>query len=172
MKTLVIHPKDYSTDFLSAIYKNKEVELIDLKVSQGKLESAIRAHDRVIMLGHGDPMGMYGFGEYVIKKSTAFYLRQKPQSIYIWCYASDFMKKHALKGFGTGMFISEYEEAMLLCIKPDYVQIQHSNDFFAKTLNEILDKPVSKIYSDMKKIYTEENNQTITYNSDRLYLSL
>lgn len=65
MKTLVIHPKDYSTDFLSAIYKTKEVELIDLKVSQGKLESAIRAHDRVIMLGHGDPMGMYGFGEYV-----------------------------------------------------------------------------------------------------------
>jgi hypothetical protein len=56
MKNLIIHPKDYTTRFLSPIYaplKNKT--FIDVGVTKSELQKIIENHDRVIMLGHGSP---------------------------------------------------------------------------------------------------------------------
>ena len=60
MKTLVIHPKDSTTDFLSDIYIDKEWTLITKNVSKKILKESIKEHDRIIMLGHGTEKGLIG----------------------------------------------------------------------------------------------------------------
>lgn len=54
MKTLVIHPKDSSTDFLCPIYKDfKNKEVIRGGISKKDLLPIVHEHERIIMLGHG-----------------------------------------------------------------------------------------------------------------------
>lgn len=170
MKTLIIHPADFSTSFLTDIYDGKGFEVVNTDVSRRVLKDAVKSHERIVMLGHGSENGMFGYDKFVVHKDLVYHLRSKPQSIYVWCYASDFLTRYGLKGLTTGMFISEYEEALLLCMKPDYDQIQRSNALFAKLLNESIDKPVKEIYDYLKARYAEEDSQTIAYNSERLRL--
>ena len=63
MKTLVIHPSDYSTDFLKPIYEGVENKTV---ITQGKsreeMIELIENHDRVMMMGHGSPSGLFGIG--------------------------------------------------------------------------------------------------------------
>ena len=61
MKTLVIHPKDRTTEVLSKIYENHKEDwtiVTDYNISESKLKKLIKKHDRIIMLGHGTPMGL------------------------------------------------------------------------------------------------------------------
>jgi hypothetical protein len=50
MKTLVIHPQDYSTDFLCKIYKDTDWTVINSTVSKKFLKDSIKSHDRIIMI--------------------------------------------------------------------------------------------------------------------------
>ena len=59
-KILIIHPQDPSTSFLKPIYtriKNKTI--ITGGINKEELKKQIELHDRVIMLGHGSPMGLF-----------------------------------------------------------------------------------------------------------------
>ena len=59
MKTLIIHPEDPTTEFLSQIYArltNKTVITGD--ISKSEVPKLIESHDRVLMLGHGSPYGL------------------------------------------------------------------------------------------------------------------
>jgi hypothetical protein len=49
MKTLVIHPKDQTTDFLSIIYQDKDWTLITDNPSKKYLKEQIKSHDRIIV---------------------------------------------------------------------------------------------------------------------------
>lgn len=124
MKTLVVHPDDRSTDFLRAVYENiPNKTVITGGVSVEEVERQIKKHDRIIMLGHGTRWGLLAVGQfyhegknpfepfYVVNQFTAKYLKNKSDNIYIWCYASDFVKTFGLEGFSSGMFISEVAEA-------------------------------------------------------------
>jgi hypothetical protein len=118
MKTLVIHPDDRSTDFLCPIYKPvKNKTVFRGGVTKDQLKKYIRDHDRILLLGHGSPDGLFSVGQfntedaYIIDESMVESLRGKT-NVYIWCFASEFVKKHSLKGFSTGMFISEVGEAL------------------------------------------------------------
>jgi hypothetical protein len=51
MKTLVIHPKDSTTDFLSVIYSDKDWTIINTNISKKVLKEQIKTHDRIVMLG-------------------------------------------------------------------------------------------------------------------------
>lgn len=157
MKTLVIHPKDYSTDFLSVIYAGKGWTVIDYDMSRSSLEKEIKGHDRIIMLGHGDGDGLFGFGKRVINSSTAYYLKNK-SNVYIWCYADKFVNKHRLKGFHTGMIISEYDEAiMFLNSEPSYQDIVSSNKLFADSISESIDLDLDMMYKSVKEKYSTDN---------------
>jgi len=111
MKTLVIHPKDSTTDFLKVIYSEKDWTIIDdNNISTSKLKENIKSHDRIIMLGHGSDKGLFGQNRLIINSNLVYLLKDK-NCVCIWCNADEFVKKYKLNGFYTGMIISDYDEA-------------------------------------------------------------
>lgn len=181
MKNLIIHPKDSSTDFLTTIYEslpNKTV--ITGGKSKQEVIDLINSHDRVIMCGHGCDYGLFSVGQFkncllIIDQDVVEALSKKDNSIFIWCNADQFVKKHNLKGFYSGMFISEVPEAVycgLSNINDD--MIDESNYGFCKIVSDNIDKPEIKMYDAVINNYEKiaKNNQVARYNLERLYLSI
>jgi hypothetical protein len=180
MKNLVIHPTDSSTDFLSPIYANiTDATIMNSGIGRGQLAQAISEHERIIMMGHGSPFGLFSVGRfispngYVIDSTMVPLLRDK-ECISIWCNADQFMNKHQLNGFYSGMFISEVGEATY-CGLPGTLQetVNTSNHYFAQLLGEVINEPLSVIYEHVKENYglLNEDNPVANYNHNRLYLA-
>lgn len=184
MKTLVIHPDDKSTDFLKPIYEgitDKTVIIGGLDVKE--VNELIKTHDRVIMLGHGCPDGLFSIGKFtnafglVISHETVPLLKEKTDNIYVWCNANEFVERHGLKGYYSGMFISESGEAYFCRIpyefcKKEFVEI--SNDSFAQTLGKYVNESsarIGELVSEEYKILAE-TNPIAKYNLDRLKVAL
>jgi hypothetical protein len=165
MKTLVIHPKDSTTDFLSDIYIDKEWSIITNNVSKKILKESIKKHDRIIMLGHGTEKGLIGFNHLIID-STYVYLLKDKLCICIWCNADKFVKKYELKGFYTGMIISEFEEALMFSIPASYDLLQESNKDFANAIKIAIDS--GNILKVVLENY-EGNLPLIQFNKSNLY---
>lgn len=178
--TLVIHPKDESTDFLSPIYESVEDKLV---VTGGKtkeeLKKLIETHDRILIMGHGTPHGLLNFGSWnidsghIIDYTFVELLEQKPNTMYIWCNADQFVEYHKLSGFYSGMFVSEVGESQVFIpfTKVEQPTIDESNDRFSEFVSQHIDKPMKEIHKEVKKEYSELNdtNPVIRYNSERLY---
>jgi hypothetical protein len=182
MKTLVIHPDDRSTDFLRAVYSGlNNLTLVTGGISVEEVHQMIVEHDRVIMLGHGTPNGLLSMGNFtstvssffVVDERIAKELAKKENNIYIWCYASDFVKAHGLKGFCSGMFISELLEAEIMGV---HNQSQEAVDaqckYFCDLVGSVAEKPAIEIYEHVHYEYGKWiNTCPITkYNHDRLYI--
>jgi hypothetical protein len=180
MKNLVIHPADRSTDFLKPIYANiSDAIILNGGTSKVQVAKLISEHDRIIMLGHGSIHGLFSVGQfdsengYVIDSTMVPLLCDK-ECISIWCNADQFMNKHELNGFYSGMFISEVGEATycgLLGIEQKTVTT--SNDYFAKLLSEVINEPLSIIYEHVMNNYEllTEDNPVANYNHNRLHLA-
>ena len=172
MKTLVIHPKDSTTDFLSVIYADKDWTIIDdAKVSNNFLKEQIKSHDRIIMLGHGTEQGLIAWeGRYdyrhIISSDLVYLLREK-KCVCIWCNADVFAKKYELKGFYTGMIISEVDEANLFCVPCKFEDIEQSNVLFAESVRKSIDS--NEMLIEMKKDYSSDSNSIIIFNARNLY---
>lgn len=140
-KVLVIHPKDESTDFLKPVYEDMEATVIDNPADwkSWDIATAIMGSDTVILLGHGATNGLWDMekGAVVIDKWFAKFLRKK-ECIGIWCNASTFFREEGIKGFCTGMFISESDEAFQYHCPASEKQIKNSNEKFVKVLKEAL----------------------------------
>jgi len=176
MKTLVIHPKDNSTNFLSIIYKDIECDVISDHISKKALKEAIKNHDRIIMLGHGTPEGLIGYknpqtnlfrGPYFIINSNFVYLLREKNCVCIWCYANEFVEKYGLTGLYSGMIISEYGEAIDNCVQATSEQINESNTLFAKAIKNHIDNP---ILESIKYDYFVENNDVIGFNLENIFI--
>lgn len=165
MKTLVIHPQDNTTKFLSVIYENKDWTVIDYNPSKSSLKKSIKEHDRIVMLGHGTQEGLLGFNCYVINSDLVYLLREK-LCVCIWCNADIFVQKYNLKGFYTGMFISEYEEALNYCISTNMFYLHESNNDFAVAVSESIDG--DNFLENVLDKY-EGNNAVVNFNKKRLY---
>ena len=182
MKNLVIHPTDASTDFLKPIYANiSEATIIHSGIGKGQIAKLISEHDRIIMMGHGSPSGLFScakFGDndysgFVIDYKMVPLLRDK-ECIAIWCNADKFMNQHELNGFYSGMFISEVGEAKY-CGLPDTIleTVTVSNNYFAQITGEVINEPLSVIYEHVMDNYglLLGLNPVASYNYDRLYLA-
>lgn len=192
MKTLVIHPDDRSTDFLRAVYADLDhLTVITGGMSIQDVHEQIILHDRVIMLGHGTPSGLLSMGNFTSKPTTtssgSYYLSpalvvdasiakalaQKDNNIYIWCYASDFVKTHNLKGFCSGMFISEVLEAEMMGV---HNQTQEAVDaqcaYFCDLVGSVAHKSAKEIYDFVTYEYGKwvDTCPITKYNHDRLYI--
>ena len=165
MKTLVIHPKDSTTDFLSEIYSDKEWSLISTNTSKKILKEQIKMHNRIIMLGHGTEKGLLGFDRFIIDSTLVYLLREKI-CVCIWCNANIFVEKYGLKGFYTGMIISEYEEAVMYNISTNLFWINDSNTDFALAIKNSIDD--NNMLEKAKQLY-EGNTSVVEFNRNNLY---
>jgi hypothetical protein len=173
MKTLVIHPSDRSTAFLKQIYEGRDFTVVnahkDINIIKGdegyskkKFIEQVKAHDRIIMMGHGYPGGLF----YSYVDSTVAYLLREKECICIWCNADQFVNKYGLKGFYTGMFISEVGEANYFHINTTQKEVDYSNQLFTRLVTENVDNPA--IQSVIKQNYIGDC-PVIRYNNERLY---
>lgn len=109
---IVVHPKDPSTKFLHLMYEDIGGVLFFDSISQREqILEAIRnapKDEYILLLGHGTPHGLLGG---FIGDEDAELLRDRPNLVGVWCYASSYAYKYGLKGFFSGMFISEWYEA-------------------------------------------------------------
>jgi hypothetical protein len=181
MRTLVIHPRDPSTEFLKNVYKNlSDITLIRGDVSRGEIICTLQEHDRIIMLGHGSEKGLLSAdvfdteSRYIIDDAMFPWLFGK-ENIFIWCHADLFAFFNHLNGFFTGMFISEMREAIRYKLKNATIQsIEASNHLFASILGELIHLSSASIYPAVCEAYGQVavSNVVAEYNLKRLlYLS-
>ena len=169
-KTLVIHPQDPTTDFLSAIYAGKGWTVITEPISNSKMRNVLTEYDRIVMLGHGTPYGLLGFGRFMIEPNHVQFLRGK-EVVAIWCHADQFVEKYGLKGFYTGMFISEEAEAVYEGVYGvSAAEIEQSNTSFAKAVSFHINKPT--MLQDVIRDYQNHDSAVVVYNLNRLKYNL
>jgi len=173
MKTLILHLDDRSTDFLKTIYSNL-TDVTVLNVSQKSsfaLARLIEIHDRLIFLGHGLPSGLIGyltaFGSMVVVNA----IRMKGDNvIYIWCNADQYVKKHSLSGFSTGMFISEFGESLYCKVENfNREEIEFQNNEFARLVGKYIDLPTKELRDKVYEEFNIPDSLVVEFNRSRLY---
>jgi hypothetical protein len=115
------------------------------------------------------------YGGYAVGSDLVEALSQKDNNIFIWCNADQFVERHGLKGFYSGMFVSEVGEAFYCGVKAfDQASVDESNDEFARQLGECLltTRAPEEIHSQIKEQYgvLASTNLIAEYNYNRLYL--
>lgn len=182
--TLVIHPSDRSTDFLKAIYEDKGFDVItDPNIDRKKLNSEIKKHDNIIMMGHGTPAGLinpeFFFGSmlkspypYVIDKTHAELLKKK-NTISIWCNSDKYYEINGISdgNLHTGMIISEVAEELYILNKYelDEDEILENMNLFAKAVRDSLEMAPEKMIENILSIYDGEDDVT-QYNRKNIKL--
>ena len=179
VKTLIIHPKDPTTDVLTGIYSginNKTV--INGGIPKLDLRKLIETQDRIFMLGHGSPWGLLSMGQfpytggYIIDDSMVVELKEKPFNLYIWCHADQFVRRHGLSGLNCAMFISEVVESFIYGFEDvDWDTIDKSNEIFVHIVSKYINEPMEVLYE--KLIYEygllARHNPIARFNLERLY---
>ena len=155
-RMIVVHPFDPSTRMLCELYKGIEgVTLFDSWEQRKDILAAIAAAPKdepILLLGHGCPSGLldmrYGI---VIGDSDAELLKDRPNLVGIWCYASSYAFKHGLKGFFSGMFISEEPEAWVNDVEAEAAEIDAKAWDFAIRFGDLLraGKPLAEIAAEL-----------------------
>lgn len=182
MKTLIVHPEDPSTVFLKPVYESvPDRTLITGGVTQAELSSLIESHDRIMMLGHGSPFGLLsvgcfpGAGLHIIDNPIAKLLRGKKNNVLIWCNADQYVNRHCLEGFFSGMFVSEEIEALLMDIDGfDESMIDESNRLFGPVAGRYINQDPKSICNNVRRDYGSlaARNPVIAYNVRRLYYKI
>lgn len=140
---IVVHPSDPSTKMLGLIYEGLDnVTLFDSWEQRDEIRAALAAAPReepVLLLGHGCPYGLYDlrYG-LVLTDADAELLKDRPNLVGIWCYASDYASRHGLKGFFSGMFISEEPEAWVNGVDAEAGEIDGKAWDFAGRFGDML----------------------------------
>ena len=179
--TFVLHPDDRSTDFLSPLHRHLEDKnVITGGIGEKKIREYLMGHDQLILMGHGTSNGLLSVGKFpdhflfVINQDDTEILRQKPNNIFIWCYASSFARAQKIRSFCTGMFISETSEARYLGLYDvNNKEIEISNETFVDVVARLLKEGnnAQQIYegvmeSDYRLLARE--NPVARYNFDRI----
>jgi hypothetical protein len=180
MKTLIIHPNDDSTSFLTKIYENIENKTVITggEFDKTDIRNLIKDHDQVMMMGHGCPYGLFSTDSFpmiyglIIDQSMVSELNEKNNSVFIWCNANVFVEKFKLQGFYSGMFISEVGEAAY-CGLPNTTQdmVDESNFGFCRIASKHITKSINDMYDGIIKEYREfaDINPVALYNFERLH---
>lgn len=170
MKTLVIHPKDPTTDCLSVIYEGRDDWTVvrDPSTPVKKIRDLIRKHDRIIMLGHGTPYGLlaaksgFRFGRYIITDYLAQFMKKK-ETYSIWCNSDEYFRFHGLKGFHTGMIISEVGEELYIFrgeCPLNAKEMEENMKLFCSTCAKYIDLPPEEAQKKILEEYVGEDRVT------------
>ena len=165
-KILVIHPDDRSTDCLKLIYKDRtDMDVINdfRRISEIDLFEIISKYDKIIMLGHGTPNGLFDIqkGGYLINRNFVPVLKEK-ETISIWCHSDQFFRAHNMKGFHTGMIISETSEALWVLgrsVFNDEEMLDNMNEF-SSIVGECIDLEPEAMRRYIRDIYNFDDEIT------------
>lgn len=180
MSTLVLHPDDRSTDDLRTLY----APIADKRVVTGgctkdEVRALLASHERLILCGHGLDSGLFGMecfptdNGFIVDASMVRELSAREDTIYLWCYAHDFVRRHGLRGFNSGMFISEVREAGWMGLTGiTQAQVDESTRTFCALVAEHVDAPVERLHATVLREYGRlaQHNPVAAYNHARLYL--
>jgi phosphomannomutase len=169
MRILVIHPADPSTDFLKVIYEGLDCNIINTNISHKSIKEQIRQHDRILIMGHGYHGGLFGFNRIMLDSTFVDLLRKFDNNVYIWCNADKFVERYDLKGFYTGMIISEMIEALQYSILPSDEQIDESNKLFAQSIKNSITSEPYLLKEQVQKEYSQLENPVINFNQINIY---
>lgn len=162
-RTLVIHLKDKSTDFLKLVYKDKDYDVINDFKSKEELRKAIKSHDKIIMMGHGIPYGLIDPIHHGIAIDRTFVnLLEKRETISIWCWSDQFFRRYNMKGFHTGMIISECGEQKMMLGKVYLNKEQQlaNMEKFATIVGECIDKTPEEMKEHILANYNDNDEVT------------
>lgn len=183
---LVVHPDDRTTDFLDPSYAGLNARVLTSQRDMFNLRENMRQHDRIIMMGHGSPGGLmmpvgtiYGvddvdgelkkYSTHNIGASFVDILKTKP-IVAVWCNADQFVLRHDLHGFYTGMVISEMCEANYCNVhKCNVRDLEESNTLFTKALAAAIGIQSPEAVKVFKEIYNNPKNEIMNYNRQRIY---
>lgn len=101
-------------------------------------------------------------------------LKDKTSSIFIWCYADQFVQRHGLEGLCSGMFVSEDAEAVYYGFDDiEWDMINQSNERFASIFSKYINEPVEVLYQNLLYEYglIARTNPIAKFNRERLYLT-
>lgn len=178
-KTLVIHPEDSTTVFLEPIYREvRNKTVITSGVTKKELLRMAEDFDRIMMMGHGFPWGLCSVDVFrslsheIVDHSWVPLLAGKKDSVFIWCHADHFVMYHELKGFYTGMFISEQEEAEYCGLQGISQEVvDESNNAFSTILAKYIHLDSKTIFKKVRKEYgmVAAKNPVAEYNVVRLF---
>lgn len=175
---IVIHANDPTTQFLSQLYETRED--VTCRITEASTNTqvfrAIQRSDTIMMLGHGNPYGLFStpnkkgkYERFLITDRHVEFLRGKI-CIGIWCYADEFAKRYGLTGLFTGMIISELQEAIEHDITTTKEEIDRENVKFALRLRDSIansnlkDIPIQmQALDDMKSELTRFNYGNMYY---------
>jgi hypothetical protein len=176
---LVIHPEDESTTFLTPIYGGLEnATLINGGKTYKEVKQLVQQYDKVYIMGHGMPSGLFSVGKfkeytsYIVDKDFAPFLKTQSHNIYIWCHADQFVNTYQLKGFFSGMFISEVEESKYCGLRAITQKIiDESNWGFSEIVAKYIHLTPKELYENVKREYSSiaHHNPVAAYNLERLY---
>ena len=175
--TLVIHCADRSTEMLSQVYDGKNWDVLtDGNIDKNELHQLIESHDKIVMLGHGSPHGLFnkqGSG-FVIGDEEAEFLKDK-KLFAIWCYADKFFDRHNI---GNGCFITKntpsekWESQAAGCGNISAELMLENITYWSKLCSDIVDKCLSGSVSSgvdyLRKHYLENygNHPVTIFNAD------
>ena len=182
---LIIHPDDRTTDVLKPTYTDLNATVLTQRDEFFNLAETMKRHNRIIMMGHGSPSGLFmpkvegveedengelfEYTDYTINDSYSDILRQK-RTVCVWCNADRYVVPNNLHGFYTGMAISELCEADYCDVKGcNPKQLEESNTKFTMGLKESLKVDGPKSVTVFKEIYNNPKNPIMVYNRKRIY---
>jgi hypothetical protein len=96
-------------------------------------------------------------------------LGNKPNNMFIWCNADKFVNRFHLKGFYSGMFISEYSEATYCNTLTNPGDVEKSNDLFSAIVGRNIMLEAKELCDKAKVEYYLSDNKVAEYNNQRLY---
>lgn len=170
--TLVIHPEDESTKMLKFVYEGKGFDVInDPSISKERLKEEINKHTKIIFLGHGTKEGLINplaIKEFDFSKERLFLvddsfkdILKNKETISMWCYSDEFFRRNNLKGFHTGMIISEALEAIMAINKYiDEKEIFENVTRLSKIFGECIDKDPIEMKNYILSNYTGDDPVT------------
>ena len=158
---------------LGKVYEGFEnVKLFNNVEQRDEMLAAIAAAPReepIMLLGHGCPNGLYDLmaWDMMVGGPDAELLKDRPNLMGIWCYASSYAAKHGLKGFFSGMFISEGGEATMVGVDATEEEANAHAWDFAQRMGDLLRQglpleDVAKELMDPKHITSELTNYNYT----------
>lgn len=182
---------DVDTRVLAALWDGiPDARVLDVRPgtpdARRAVDSAIAAEeDTLILCGHGSPQGLFDPSvmargadlaaiarnpPYLVDATNAPSIRAR-RVVGVWCYAASFAESAGLRGFFTGMFVSNPMEAAFVgCPGRDFAEtITEQEVLFCRRVNELLraDVPMED-WIPRLNAQADRSIGVVRYNYDRL----